>query len=76
MGLVDSYPSRRDIIERDRLQNIEMRCVEWRWRLKDRVHRLRQVHGDFTRGTSSFVTARILFCLIVHAASGVSRPMM
>jgi hypothetical protein len=47
MGLIDSYPSRRDIIERVRLQNIEMRCVEWRWRLKDRVHRLRQIHGDF-----------------------------
>jgi len=21
--------------------------VQWRWRLKDRAHRLRQVHGDF-----------------------------
>jgi hypothetical protein len=47
MGLIDSYPPRRDIVDRCRLENIELRCVDWRWRLKDRVHRLRQVHGDF-----------------------------
>ena len=29
------------------LKEIEQQCVDWRWRLKDRVHRLRQVHGDF-----------------------------
>ena len=22
-------------------------CVDWRWRLKNRTHRLKQVHGDF-----------------------------
>ncbi len=42
MGLIDSYPARRAL-----LKEIEQRCVDWRWRLKDRVHRLRQVHGDF-----------------------------
>jgi aminoglycoside phosphotransferase (APT) family kinase protein len=47
MGLVDSYPASRGIIERRRLMAIEQMCVDWRWRLKDRVHRLRQVHGDF-----------------------------
>jgi hypothetical protein len=47
MGLIDSYPPGRDVIDRGRLRDIEMRCVDWRWRLKDRVHRLRQVHGDF-----------------------------
>jgi aminoglycoside phosphotransferase (APT) family kinase protein len=26
---------------------IEKKCVEWRWKLKPRTHRLRQVHGDF-----------------------------
>jgi len=46
MGLIDSYPDRPDIRELD-LNDIERRCVEWRWRLKGRVHRLRQVHGDF-----------------------------
>src|SRR5206468_2541084 len=29
------------------LTEIEHQSVDWRWRLKDRVHRLRQVHGDF-----------------------------
>lgn len=47
MGLIDSYPARRDIADRKLLEDIEHRSVRWRWRLKDRVHRLRQVHGDF-----------------------------
>ena len=47
MGLIDSYPANRAFIDRTRLKDIEQRCVDWRWRLKDRVHRLRQVHGDF-----------------------------
>jgi streptomycin 6-kinase len=46
MGLIDSYPEHPDI-DREHLQDIERKCVEWRWRLKHRVHRLRQVHGDF-----------------------------
>lgn len=47
MGLIDSYPARPDIVDRELLKDIEQRCVDWRWRLKDRVRRLRQVHGDF-----------------------------
>lgn len=47
MGLADGYPARHGFITADLLQSIEMRCVEWRWRLKGRVHRLRRVHGDF-----------------------------
>lgn len=47
MGLIDSYPCCRDNTDRKLLKEIEQRCVEWRWRLKDRIHRLRQVHGDF-----------------------------
>jgi hypothetical protein len=47
MGLIDSYPAKPDIVDRVLLRNIEHQCVEWRWRLKDLVHRLRQVHGDF-----------------------------
>jgi aminoglycoside phosphotransferase (APT) family kinase protein len=46
MGLTDSYPDRPDI-RKFGLEDIEKRCVEWRWRLKGRVHRLSQVHGDF-----------------------------
>jgi len=46
MGLIDSYPEHSSI-DRQELQEIERSCVTWRWRLKHRVHRLRQVHGDF-----------------------------
>ncbi|HTA44406.1 MAG TPA: aminoglycoside phosphotransferase family protein [Bryobacteraceae bacterium] len=46
MGLTDSYPP-HPLITRPVLEEIEHRAVSWRWRLRDRVHRLRQVHGDF-----------------------------
>lgn len=46
MGLTDSYPA-HPFITRELLEKIEHRAVSWRWRLKNRVHRLRQVHGDF-----------------------------
>lgn len=46
MGLTDSYPP-HETITRQVLEEIEHRAVSWRWRLKDRTHRLRQVHGDF-----------------------------
>jgi hypothetical protein len=47
MGLIDSYAERPDTVDRAVLKTIEHQCVDWRWCLKDRVHRLRQVHGDF-----------------------------
>jgi len=46
MGLADSYP-KHSLFTPQVLQDIEQRCVGWRWRLKERTHRLRQVHGDF-----------------------------
>jgi hypothetical protein len=45
MGLIDNYPDNPD--HHQRLVAIEQQCVKWRWQLKNRVHRLRQVHGDF-----------------------------
>jgi len=47
MGLIDSYPPQTDAVDPALLKDIEHQCIEWRWRLKDRVHRLKQVHGDF-----------------------------
>jgi len=41
-GVSDSYPEKFDV-----LKKIELQCVEWRWKLRGRTHRLRQVHGDF-----------------------------
>jgi hypothetical protein len=46
-GIVDGYPGDVAGASRARLQAIEARCVEWRWRLKDRHHRLARTHGDF-----------------------------
>jgi hypothetical protein len=46
MGLADSYPPHPLFTPRI-LEHIEHRAVEWRWRLKNRAHRLRRVHGDF-----------------------------
>ena len=47
MGLTDSYPSQSGFIAPQLLEEIEHRCIAWRWRLKGWSHRLRQVHGDF-----------------------------
>lgn len=46
MGLIDSYPC-HPFITADLLQQIEHRCVRWRWRIKGLTHRLRRIHGDF-----------------------------
>jgi thiamine kinase-like enzyme len=46
MGIADSYAS-TGFHPADELRQIEHLCVDWRWRLKGRSHRLRQVHGDF-----------------------------
>lgn len=47
MGLIDNYPDRYEFIDRDLLKRVESACLEWRWKIKNRVHRLCQVHGDF-----------------------------
>jgi len=46
MGLTDSYPP-HPLIPASLLEEIEGRCVKWRWKLKPLTHRLRQIHGDF-----------------------------
>jgi hypothetical protein len=47
MGITDGYPPKHGFITGPLLEDIERRCVGWRWRLKARAHRLRRVHGDF-----------------------------
>jgi len=46
-GICDSYPESAGFVTPQLLEDIERRCVAWRWKLKRRTHRLRQVHGDF-----------------------------
>ena len=40
-------PPSFDFIDQALLKRIELLCAEWRWRVKDRSHRLCRVHGDF-----------------------------
>jgi aminoglycoside phosphotransferase family enzyme len=47
MGLTDSYPVPFGFITQDVLRAIEEACNQWRWRLRNKAHRLSQVHGDF-----------------------------
>jgi len=46
MGLIDSYAESK-LVDRAWLVELEQTCVNWRWRLKEKTHRLAQVHGDF-----------------------------
>jgi len=46
-GLTDSYPSGLGYVGEKFFVDLEKMCVEWRWRLKRKAHRLSQVHGDF-----------------------------
>lgn len=46
-GLTDSYPNGLDYADQKFFVNFEKECIEWRWRLKQKTHRLSQVHGDF-----------------------------
>jgi len=46
-GLADSYPTPLSFLREGELEEIEKKCVEHRWRLKKKTHRLSQVHGDF-----------------------------
>lgn len=47
MGLLDSYPPGLDFVSETELIGIERDCIVWRWLLKRKAYRLRQVHGDF-----------------------------
>jgi hypothetical protein len=46
-GLTDSYPAHAEYFDEKYFLDFEKTCLEWRWRLKHKAHRLAQVHGDF-----------------------------
>jgi hypothetical protein len=46
-GMVDGYPDGVAGAPASRLRAIEERCLDWRWRLRDRTERLARTHGDF-----------------------------
>jgi len=47
MGLIDSYRGDEDFLEPNELFKIEKKCLEWRWKIRDKGYRLCRVHGDF-----------------------------
>ena len=47
MGLIDSYRGDEDFLMENELRKIEIKCVYWRWKIRDLYHRLSRVHGDF-----------------------------
>jgi hypothetical protein len=46
-GIADAYPSETPGADARRLQQLEMRCLEFRWKLKRHESRLARIHGDF-----------------------------
>jgi hypothetical protein len=46
-GIADDYPDDVPGASRQRLERLEAKCLEWRFRLRDQHERLRRVHGDF-----------------------------
>jgi hypothetical protein len=46
-GIVDGYPADAPAAPAARLAQIERRCLDWRWKLKQRTGRLSRTHGDF-----------------------------
>jgi hypothetical protein len=47
MGILDSYPHPYALLPPAACEALEREAVSWRWRLRDRAHRLSRVHGDF-----------------------------
>jgi len=47
MGILDSYPHPYPLLPPERCEALERAAVAWRWRLRNRGHRLSRVHGDF-----------------------------
>jgi hypothetical protein len=46
-GIIDGYPEDCAGAPASWLRDIELACVRWRWKLRDRYHRLATTHGDF-----------------------------
>lgn len=52
MGVFDLYPD--GTLTYEEMARIEKRCIDWRARLKPKVHRLCRIHGDFHPGNIWF----------------------
>jgi tRNA A-37 threonylcarbamoyl transferase component Bud32 len=46
-GILDNYPDKLDFVTLEDLIKIEKSCINLRWKLRKKFHRLSQIHGDF-----------------------------
>lgn len=46
-GLIDAYAADVPSASPERLQLIERRVIDWRWKIRGRAHRLARIHGDY-----------------------------
>jgi len=74
MGLIDSYPPGLDYAPEALLKEIEHACVEWRWKLKKKTHRLSQVHGDFHPWNVMFKPGTTDFMLLDRSRGDWGEP--
>ena len=74
MGLIDSYPQGLDYAPEEFLKRVEHLCVEWRWRLKKKAHRLSQVHGDFHPWNIMFRPGSTEFTLLDRSRGDWGEP--
>ena len=74
MGLIDSYPPGLEYAPEELLKRIEHACVEWRWKLKKKAHRLSQVHGDFHPWNIMFKPGSTEFTLLDRSRGDWGEP--
>jgi hypothetical protein len=72
-GLCDAYSEDDLIAPPKRLEAIEKKLVEWRWRLRTHTRRVRMTHGDFHPFNILFVEGSD-FCLLDASRGGLGDP--
>jgi len=73
IGLIDSYPAGFDLASPQWFARVEKDCIDWRWRLKPLIYRLRQVHGDF-HPFNIFFTDDLDFLLLDRSRGAWGEP--
>ncbi|HDI01926.1 MAG TPA: aminoglycoside phosphotransferase family protein [Candidatus Bathyarchaeota archaeon] len=74
MGLIDSYPPGLEYAPEEFFKHLEHLCIEWRWRLKKKAHRLSQVHGDFHPWNIVFMPGSTDFKLLDRSRGDWGEP--
>jgi hypothetical protein len=73
-GICDAYPKDAPGADPERLREIERRCLEWRFLLRDSPGRLRRTHGDFHPFNIVFQPGVAEFALLDASRGGRGDP--